>query len=109
MAGNHVNIDGYLLTEPLYEQMADINLLTMPLSSPQSVLLIQVAKKENQPADDELNQLSIRYENSGSTVSLLSVRDHSFWADTKNYIPLAHTIQDTILNWIGGLNPSFTE
>jgi exosortase A-associated hydrolase 2 len=103
-ADRKVNIDGYLLTKQIYLQIAQINLLELPLNLPQNTLLIQVTKKETQPYEKDLNSFYLSCKQTGISVKLLSVCDSFFWTEAKKYIPKCNNLQDTIANWI---NSSF--
>jgi len=100
MAGDKVNIDGYLLTKALYQQMEAVNLLDGSSMLPQHVMLIQVSKNKAKVIDEDINRLSIKFkdENDGTEFSI--VQEDSFWKDGKVYNPTAKNLQDTIVNWL---------
>jgi len=100
MAGEMVNIDGYLLTKTLYEQIQAINLLNLPYILPKHVAIIQVSKNKAKVIDEDLNMLSTRFEDENNGTEFLMVQEDPFWKDSKVYNPTAKRLQDTTLNWL---------
>ena len=100
MAGQMVNIDGYLLTKALYQQIETINLLTKPLGVPPNVLILQVSKKENQPIEDKIVKLHMKYKGQNNKAKLLNVQEDHFWTDTKMYNPHVRNVQEAVMKWL---------
>jgi exosortase A-associated hydrolase 2 len=100
MADQTVNIDGYLVTKALYQQIETINLLTKPLGAPPNVLILRVSKKENQPIEDEIAKLYMKYRDQYDSAKLLNVKEDLFWTDTKIYNPQAKNVQESVVNWL---------
>lgn len=100
MAGEMVNIDGYLLTKTLYEQIQAINLLNLPSILPKNVVIIQVSKNKGKAIDDDLNRLSIKFKDGNNGTEFLVVQEDPFWKDGKVYNPTARGLQDAVMNWL---------
>jgi len=100
MAGNAVNVDGYLLTKGLYQEIEAINLSDQQLSSFQRVLLLQVSKRKNQPIEKRLEELYEKYKGTINKIELLNMTADYFWADNKVYNAQATNIQDAIIRWL---------
>lgn len=100
MAGQMVNIDGYLLTKGLYQQIVTINLLTKSLGVPPNVLILQVSKKENRQIEDKIKKLYIKYRNQNNCAKLLNVNEDRFWSDTKMYNPHVINVQEAVVKWL---------
>lgn len=100
MADQVVNIDGYLLTKTLYQEIEAISLLTNALVAPKNVLIVQVSKKKNQPFDEKYEQLYRKYKGESEATELLNVKEDFFWTDTKMYNPKAKNIQEALLGWL---------
>jgi hypothetical protein len=106
MADHNVNVDGYLLTRALYEQISAIDLIADNVIPPRNVLLLQVSKRQNQPLEKKLSQLHSIYSESRSTAQLLIVQEDYFWTDVKVYNPYASNLDQTILCWLKNTYPS---
>ena len=100
MAGHTVNIDGYLLTKTLYQQIEAVNLLTNVPISPQNVLLLQVSRGENPPIEEGMKSLYTQYKAKAEKVELVNVKGDFFWTETKTYNPQAEVIQEAVINWL---------
>lgn len=100
MAGHAVNIDGYLLTKKLYQQIEGLNLLTNPLTPPQRLLLLHVSRRENQPIGEEIKELFMKYKASTNEAEFMNVTEHHFWTDTRIYIPQVRNIQEAVTRWL---------
>jgi exosortase A-associated hydrolase 2 len=103
MAGQPVNIDGYLISKDLYSQISAINLLTQQLHCPSDVLVLTVASRKNQAVDDKVNMLFQKYQNAGSRSDLVSVRVDPFWKDSKIYSSQAVSFQEAVAQWLAKL------
>lgn len=102
LAGKIVNIDGYLLTQDLYEQINAVNLLSLSSISGKKILIISInplIKKIKSPSKD-LIDLDQRYKSQGNNVQTLMVDGNAFWKDTKIYDPYCRDLQQSIANWL---------
>lgn len=100
MAGHPVNIDGYLLSKSLYQQIESINLLNSTVQFPQNILLLQIAKDEKQPFEKNLEKLYLQYKSQNDKAVLLNVKEDYFWKDAKIYTPQKRNLQEAVLNWL---------
>lgn len=100
MAGNFVNIDGYLINRDLYMQMAAINLLKDLPPHARHILLVQVSQKVNMPFEKGIQELHAKYKTPHSDVELTNVKEDHFWKDGKIYSPQKRTLQDAIICWL---------
>jgi len=100
MAGEKVNIDGYLLTRTLYQQIEAINLLDGSSMLPQNVMLIQVSKNEKQEIEGDMMKLYQTYKILNGRTELLNLKEDHFWKDTKIYIPRVRNIEEALVKWI---------
>ena len=105
-AGEMVNIDGYLLTKTLYEQMQDINLLSLSCILSKDVAVIQVSKNKARVIDEDLNRLSIKFKGENNRTDFLMVLEDPFWKDAKVYKSQVKDLQETIVNWLHKVYPS---
>jgi len=104
MADKKVNIDGYLLTKTLYQQIKAIDLLDHSLNVSQNALLVQVSRKENQPDDEKMKMLYTKCKSINSNSELLNVKEDYFWTDTKMYNPRTENIQETVVSWLSKIH-----
>jgi hypothetical protein len=100
MAGGMVNIDGYLLTKALYEQIHEINLLNLSFILPKNVAIIGVSKSKGKVIDEDINRVSIKYREGNKGAEVLMVQEDPIWKDGKVYNPQAKDLQNTIVNWL---------
>ncbi len=98
--GQTVNVDGYLLTGRLYEQLVELDLLSVPLDGPRSVLAINVSPSEDGRPDAKLSQLCDRYQKVRADVRVVHARDESFWVDQKTYRARAARVEDAVTRWV---------
>lgn len=100
MNGHPVNIDGYLISKNLYEEIVGIDLLNGPEISARKILLIHVAKDEKQPLDHSLSKLYEKLRNNNPETELLKVQEEPFWKDGKIYSPIKRDLNKTLVNWL---------
>jgi uncharacterized protein len=100
MAGEFVNIDGYLISHNLYQQMAEIHLLNSVLPNAQHILLVQISPKENIPFEKGIQDLYSQYSIKNIDVELKCVQEDYFWKDAKVYTSQKIDLQNTIANWL---------
>ena len=100
MNGEKVNIDGYLLTQPLFQQTSECDLLQKPLTPPPHSLVIQISRKDANPVDSALQKIVQAFEKSGGQAVALNLREDNFWAETKRYKARSENIESTIGNWL---------
>ena len=100
MMGEMVNIDGYLLTKALYEQMVSIDLLSSPGPVAKKALLVQISRKENEPMEKGLAAVHSKWAELNGQTELVSVRENFFWQDQKIYQPRAGNLEEAVLGWL---------
>jgi len=98
--GGTVNIDGHILTKTLYQQIEEINLLEGSATCPKEMLIVQIARRENQPLENGLKKLHDIYRSQGAQVELLGVKEDYFWADSKQYNPHMSRIELAVVTWL---------
>jgi exosortase A-associated hydrolase 2 len=103
-AGYTINIDGYLLSKELYEQIDSINLLKQPIPSAANILIIPVIRNEKQPIESSLKELLGLYRKAGRNVGMVPVQEDYFWTDTKLYKPFIQVVQKTICDWLKNIH-----
>ncbi len=101
MAGQMINIDGYLLTKIMYETIEAISLIEISLSL-RDILLIQISKRAKQPIDKIIKKLEEHYKEDNE-VTLLNISEDFFWTDTKIYSPHKIELQAAIDNFLQGI------
>ena len=101
MDGQLVNIDGYLFSKDLYEEMVGIDLLDgAEISAGKKILIIQVAKDEKQPIDQGLSKLCEKLRNNNPETEILKVQEDPFWKDGKIYSPVKRDLNKALVNWL---------
>ena len=104
LAGKPANIDGYLLTKSMYEQMCQISLLDNLNISVKNLLIIQISNRENKPIENKLQTLSKQIDSSLDNFEMINIKENSFWKDEKFYRAKAVNLELTTLNWLNNLH-----
>jgi len=94
-AGNTVNIDGYEMTNTLFEQASEINLLQREIKFEGNSLIVQCGK-EGQPVRKDLKSLSEQYADNEIHLAV----EEQFWREIKRYYGRAENLFDVTLNWM---------
>ena len=93
--GKTVNIDGYEMKLPLYEQMINIDLLNSQKRFQGKTLIIQINKREGM-GTKKIDELGVLYPES----SKISVVEQPFWKEIREYYAKANNLYDATLNWL---------
>lgn len=93
--GSTVNIDGYELAYPCYEQVAAINLKESSKQFSGPCLIVQIGK-EGQPIQPDLKALHETYR----AATLRSAVEEPFWKEIKRWYRTAPSLFDATLRWM---------
>ena len=94
-SGATINIDGYEIKYPLYEQINTISLSEEKSNYSGAVLLIQINKREGQ-SSKRIDTIAKRYKEYTSTC----VVEQPFWKEIREYYTHARELFDTTSRWI---------
>jgi len=94
--GATVNIDGYELAYPCYEQASAINLKEGRKRFSGPCLIVQVGK-EGQPIHQDLKAFQDTYQ----SAALHSAVEEPFWKEIKRWYRAAPKLFDTTMSWMG--------
>lgn len=94
-SGMTVNIDGYELSNTLFEQASGINLLQKDIDFAGATLIVQCGK-EGQPLRKDTTALSDKYKN----IDIQQAAEEPFWREIKRYYGRAENLFGVTLNWI---------
>jgi len=94
--GAIVNIDGYELAYPCYEQASAINLKEGRKRFSGPCLIVQVGK-EGQPIHQDLKAFQDTYQ----SAALHSAVEEPFWKEIKRWYRAAPKLFDTTMSWMG--------
>jgi exosortase A-associated hydrolase 2 len=93
--GKTVNVDGYEMALPLYEQISAIDLVNRPVSFTGKTLLVKIARKQG-----EIDQAVKNMQDSlGKCESVLAIEE-PFWKEIKLYYPHANNLFRITLDWL---------
>ncbi|MBI4767413.1 MAG: alpha/beta hydrolase [Deltaproteobacteria bacterium] len=93
--GKTVNVDGYEMSWPLYDQSTKIDLLAQPNPYPGRTLLVQVNRKETEISEPNKKlQMQI-----GNCEVVLAVED-PFWKEIKSYYSRAENLFRITKEWL---------
>lgn len=108
MAGELINIDGYLLSKDLYLQMTSIDLLKLEYRNARygkSVLIVNAQDKSQKQYEIHLDELCKRYRDGHYHQAIVqTVTEHPLWKDGVRYIPEAENINNEIRMWLQKIN-----
>lgn len=93
--GSTVNIDGYELAYPCYEQVSAINLKEDPKRFAGRCLIVQIGK-EGQPIQSDLKSLQETYQ----AATLRTAVEEPFWKEIKRWYRAAPSLFETTLGWM---------
>lgn len=93
--GSTVNIDGYELAYPCYEQVSAINLKGGPKRFAGRCLIVQIGK-EGQPIQPDLKALQETYQ----AATLRTAVEEPFWKEIKRWYRAAPSLFETTLGWM---------
>lgn len=100
LEGKPANIDGYLLTKSMYEQMCQISLFDNFEIFVKKLLIIQISNKIDKPIDKNLQTFSDQISSTIDNLELINIKENLFWKDEKFYRAKAVTLETAILNWL---------
>lgn len=95
--GDVVNVDGYGITQNLYEQLIAINLLNDHKIQYNGDSLIVQINRAGGKINNNFEKLSVRYEGS----ELCVVNEQPFWKEIKSFYSRADNLFSETLKWLG--------
>jgi exosortase A-associated hydrolase 2 len=95
-AGATVNIDGYQIAWPLFQQLSEIKLTASPRPFAGPCLIIQVDRVDGAKPTAEMEQLRGAYAHG----SLALVREEPFWKEIEAFYERAPRLFDSTLAWL---------
>jgi len=93
--GETVNVDGYEMAWPLYEQIAGIDLIKNGNSCKDRVLFVQISRKEGN-VSESLKKLKEKYAKSELAVAV----EEPFWKEIKLYYARAENLFRITQKWL---------
>ena len=93
--GDTVNLDGYEMAWPLYEQAKEIDLLNKEKKYIRKMLLIQINKKE-EDFNKNIEQLRGTYHNCDLAMAI----EEPFWKEIRSYYSKAENLFDITFEWL---------
>jgi len=94
-AGETVNVDGYEMTLPLYEQVSAVKLAADAKRCQAPCLVVQIDRQPGRPAA-ELGQLASTY----STARVLFAQEEPFWKEIARFYDQAPGLFAETRNWL---------
>jgi len=94
-----VNIDGYLLSEKLYDEMGEIDLMNCPEPSADHILIINIISG-GQGTDLTLNNLYERIMKFNPETTMMDVQAAPFWKDGKLYSPSSESLNKALIQYL---------
>jgi uncharacterized protein len=93
--GNTVNVDGYEMSWPLYEQVEGIDLLGRSNACDGDVLIVQISRKES-GINPVLGKLKEKYSRSQIAISV----EEPFWKEIRHYYSKASNLYQITIDWL---------
>jgi len=93
--GMTVNVDGYEMAWPMYEQIAGVNLADRPDKRTAPVLIVQIRRKDT-GADPPLKRLRDGYQNG----TLAVVAEEPFWKEIRIFYSRAENLYAMTMDWL---------
>lgn len=99
--GQTVNVDGYEVTLPFFEQVSSVNLATSPRSFAGPCVLVQIERSRASAPSKDLIDLQQKYRNA----SLQFVEEEPFWKEIHRFYEVADRLFADTLSWLDQLSP----
>jgi exosortase A-associated hydrolase 2 len=93
--GQTVNVDGYELSQPMYEQLSALN-LRRPSGFSGRCFIAQIDRAPNAKPNAELQQLQQQF----SAGSLVVVQEDPFWKEIDRFYECAPNLFERTLGWV---------
>ena len=93
--GKTVNVDGYEVAWPLYEQIAGIDLLSEKGIHDGRALVVQISRKEG-TMSPVLVKLNEKYKDIRAAIAV----EEPFWKEIRQYYPRADNLYQVTMNWL---------
>jgi len=93
--GETVNVDGYEMAWPLYDQIAGIDLLRNGNSCESQVLIVQISRKEGN-VSQSLEKLKEKYGKADLAVAV----EEPFWKEIRHYYSIANNLFRITQEWL---------
>jgi uncharacterized protein len=94
--GQTVNVDGYEIALPLYENLTALTLKGGPADFTHPVLIVQLDRAAQPPVQAELTALAARY--AGAT--LVQAQEEPFWKEIDRFYDTAPNLFAATLTWL---------
>jgi exosortase A-associated hydrolase 2 len=95
-SGQTVNVDGYDLALPFYEQVSAVKLAAVPHAYAGPCLIVQVERNESAPPARDLVALELQY----ARATLRLVHEEPFWKEIQRFYETADQLFATTLEWV---------
>jgi hypothetical protein len=100
-SGIPANVDGYLISTALYDEICDIDLLAnIDTPIPTSCLVLQIALNLSQPDRSQLVALSRRF----SSGKFVKVHCPPFWREIKPFCSQIDQLNIPTLDWLESIH-----
>jgi exosortase A-associated hydrolase 2 len=93
--GSTVNVDGYEMACPMYEQIAGVNLANMADQRITPVLIIQISRQDTR-VSPTMKRLRERYPNGTLTVAV----EEPFWKELRRFYSKAENLYEKTIRWL---------
>jgi len=93
--GKTVNVDGYEMAWPLYEQVEKIDLLERSKTCDIPALIVQICRKEKY-----VNPLLAKLKEKCSIIHIDISVEEPFWKEIRHYYSKANNLYQVTLNWL---------
>lgn len=99
-AGISVNIDGYLLSDKLYQEIAHLDLLTEGPSSKKPLFLLNLKKMDSEILDSDIKKLWNSFRDSIPNKNVVTINTDSVWSEIRLYAQHNSALSISIINWL---------
>ena len=100
MADKSVNIDGYLLTGGLFQQICEIDLSGININFINPVQIVHLAKNSKKDPPDNLIKVYQKYNRQNSFADFQKIQVEPFWGNTINYYQRNNELFDLSAGWL---------
>jgi hypothetical protein len=102
-SGQRVNIDGYLVTKALYNEITGINLIENNTTNSNQIYLVSISKSNK--ADSSTQLYIEKLKSQKFNILTENINMPYFWKDGLNYDPFGIDLQKAVKNYLNDIIP----
>jgi uncharacterized protein len=99
-SGRPVNVDGYMLTPKLYDEIKQMDILDYKIDARPEILVLSVMKNKKQPMPKDILSLYDRLKERANGSKLAVTEELFFWKDNRIYRSSVSDVEKELADWL---------